>query len=346
MCKHIDFDSNKMVLRLLDQRFLPEEERDFICHSLDDVISAIQGMAVRGAPAIGVTAAYGCVLGANELKNNPDWRQNLAFALTRLANARPTAVNLAWAVGKMRKAGENAQSLAEVLSLWLKLAKAMDEEDVNICKALGKAGASLLKDGDCVLTHCNAGSLATAGYGTALGVIRAAREEGKNISVIADETRPLFQGSRLTAWELAKAGIPVKVACDNSCAAIMGKGLVQAVITGADRVAANGDAANKIGTLGVAIMANYYNIPFYIALPLSTVDMSIKSGGEIPIEERESSEVSIIGGKQITPKDVPVFNFAFDVTPANLINGIITEKGILRPPYEAALAKACTIDDE
>lgn len=339
MDDHIIFSAGTWELSLLDQRLLPGREERFICSDCDDVIYAIKTMVVRGAPAIGVAAAYGCVLAARECAGYADWPASVREKLAALENARPTAVNLSWAVNRMRKEwqGDNALELAEN---WLKIAREIQKRDVEICRRIGAHGQVVLKDGFTVLTHCNAGALATAGFGTALGVIRAAVLAGKKIKVIADETRPLLQGARLTAYELARDGIPTTVACDNSCAALMQRGLVQAVVAGADRIAANGDTANKIGTLGVAILASHFGIPFYIAAPLSTIDLSIPAGQSIPVEERAGEEVCIINGSRIIPENVPVYNFAFDVTPAALITGIITEAGILAPPYDLAITRA------
>ena len=338
---HIRFDRQDLALHLLDQRVLPEQEADIVCRTTDDVIYALQTMVVRGAPAIGVTAAWGCALALNET-SGPDWATQLEELLDRLAHARPTAVNLRWAVDRMRKCwwkamnngGGDRQAL---MPIFLDEAAKMQAEDVEACKTLGRFGGECLQDGDCVLTHCNAGALATAGYGTALGVIRGAIEQGKRITVIADETRPFLQGARLTAWELHKDNIPVTVACDNACALLMSKGLVQRVVVGADRIAANGDAANKIGTFGVALLAKHFNIPFYVAAPLSTIDPTTPDGSGIPIEQRPEREVTHVGNTRLTPEGVPVYNFAFDVTPAELISGIITEKGVLQPPYGLAI---------
>ena len=337
MQDHIHFDVEKLELHLLDQRLLPTQEADVVCRVTDDVIAALQTMVVRGAPAIGVTAAWGCALALNEA-NGPEWATQLDELLDRLAAARPTAVNLRWAVERMRKSWWRALNAgqgdrAALLAVFLAEAQKMQTEDVEACKTLGRYGAACLSDGDTVLTHCNAGALATAGYGTALGVVRAAVEQGKNIKVIADETRPFLQGARLTAWELHKDGIPVTVACDNACALLMQKGLVQRVVVGADRIAANGDAANKIGTFGVALLAKHFNIPFYVAAPLSTIDPATPDGAGIPIEQRPESEVTHVGETRLTPEGVPVYNFAFDVTPAEFITGIITEKGVLQPPF-------------
>ncbi len=329
-----------MRLVLLDQRLLPGAREDFVCRTPEDAVTAIKSMVVRGAPAIGVTAAFGCVLAASQARGLADWRPALAAMLARLRQARPTAVTLAWAVRRMEQAGAGADSPESLLAIWLREAFAIQAEDIAICQSIGAAGADLIADGASILTHCNAGALATAGHGTALGAIRSAAAQGKKIRVIADETRPFLQGTRLTAWELAQDGIEVKIACDNACAHLMATGHVDLVITGADRVAANGDAANKIGTLGVAIMAGYFRIPFYIAAPLSTIDRACPSGADIPIEERPQAEVLEMAGRRHAPENVEAYNFAFDVTPAGLITAIITEKGLLRPPYDSAIARA------
>lgn len=343
---HIRFDDAQGRLELLDQRFLPVREDWFYCTDTASTIYALQTMVVRGAPAIGVTAAYGCWLAAREAgatagPAEEDWRPCLDALLTDLENARPTAVNLAWAVRRMRAAWGPEQGLDALCASWLALAKEIHDEDKRFCRRLGAVGAAVIDDGDTVMTHCNAGALATADYGTALGVIRGAWDAGKrNIRVIANETRPFLQGARLTAWELAKDGIPVKVACDNACALLMKKGLVQKVVVGADRIAANGDAANKIGTLGVAILAQHFGVPFYVAAPLSTIDPATPDGDAIPIEDRTPREVTHVGATQIVPDGVEVYNMAFDPTPAALIAGIVTEVGILRPPYGESIAAA------
>ena len=344
MREHIVYDEQRQELRLLDQRLLPGEEAYFTCTGTQDIVNALQWMVVRGAPAIGVTAAWGCLLAQREVlaacADAPDWREQLVARLKRISEARPTAVNLAWAVERARRVWAPRQTLEGLGKVWLRLARKMQAEDIAINQRMGLFGAECLKDGDTVMTHCNAGALATAGYGTALGVIRAARAQGKDIRVIANETRPFLQGARLTAWELHADGIPVTVACDNACALLMRKGLVQCVIVGADRIAANGDTANKIGTYGVALLARAHGIPFYVAAPLSTIDRHTASGEDIPIEERPAREVTHVGEGAITPEGVPVFNFAFDVTPAELVSGIITERGVLRPPYAASIAAA------
>lgn len=337
---HIVFHPGSMVLDLLDQRALPGEEKRLQCADVASLVFAIKSMAVRGAPAIGVAAAYGCVIAANEAKDDA----GLAGLLAEIEKARPTAVNLAWAVGRMKAIWQRGAPLEQTREKFLAEAVAIHEADIAACEAIGRNGAALIDDGDCILTHCNAGALATGGYGTALGVIRAAFEAGKKISVIADETRPLLQGARLSAYELAKLGIPVKIACDNACALIMGRGMVQKVVVGADRIAANGDVANKIGTCGVAVLARHFGVPFYVAAPLSTIDASIENGGDIPIESRAADEVCVINGKRITPQGVDALNFAFDVTPANLVAGIITERGILKPPYRQSIARVLNGD--
>ena len=321
---------------LLDQRFLPDREEYFVCRNTADVIYALQTMVVRGAPAIGVTAAYGCHLAAREAAEaGAAWPDRLGELFAELEQARPTAVNLRWAVARMRTVwqGLAGASREAVSSALFGAAQDMQAEDIECNKALGKHGAVLIADGDTVMTHCNAGALATAGYGTALGVIRAAWEQGKRIQVIANETRPFLQGARLTAYELSKEGIPVTVACDNAVGHLMKQGLVHKVVVGADRIAANGDTANKIGTYTVALTAKAHGVPFYVAAPASTFDLDIASGEAIPIEDRPAREVTHIGEHRVTPENVPVFNYAFDVTPADLISGIITERGVLTAPY-------------
>ncbi len=337
---HIRFDAAKPVLDLLDQRALPVREKRFLCRTTADVITAIRNMVVRGAPAIGVSAAFGCALAAHEASLEENWRASLDKKLSDLAASRPTAVNLSWAVDYQRSVWEAHQDAGpdQVFQLFTQKALQIQADDIASCKAIGQNGLELVHPGDCILTHCNAGALATAGYGTALGVVRAAWEAGRRISVIADETRPLLQGARLTCWELRKDSIPVTVACDNSCAWLMSKGRVQLVVVGADRIAANGDTANKIGTLGVALLARHFSIPFYVAAPVSTIDPDLPDGTGIPIEQRDPVEVTCMQDRQVAPRGVPAYNFAFDVTPARYITAIITDKGLLRPPYENAIA--------
>ena len=336
---HIRYDDQEQALVLLDQRLLPATEEYFTCRTTGDVITALQEMVVRGAPAIGVTAAWGCVLAAKEAVGEADWERKLDALLDALKKVRPTAINLAWAVERMWGLWKNGASNstsgspAEVFRLWQAEAHRMQAEDIAVNKRMGEYGAELIDKGDVVMTHCNAGALATAGFGTALGVIYAAHAQGKGITVIANETRPVLQGARLSAYELNREDVPVTVACDNACALLMRRGMVQKVVVGADRIAANGDTANKIGTYGVALLAKAHGIPFYVAAPLSTLDREAQSGEDIPIEERPAKEVTNIGAAVITPAGVSVFNFAFDITPADLIAGIITEHGVLRSPY-------------
>ncbi|UCE27365.1 MAG: S-methyl-5-thioribose-1-phosphate isomerase [Candidatus Coatesbacteria bacterium] len=329
-------------LELIDQTKLPGELTYLTCRTPEDVHDALRRLVVRGAPAIGVASAYGLLLGLKDKRELPkaDFAAALGETAEYLKTARPTAVNLFWAIDRMLAAAEAAGEL-EAPGLYAVLeseADAICEEDRESCRLLGRFGAELLKDGDTVLTHCNAGALATVDYGTALGVVYAAVESGKQISVYADETRPLLQGARLTAWELGESGVPVTLICDDMVATSMAQGRIDAVVVGADRIAANGDTANKIGTLGVAILAQYYLVPFYIAAPLSTVDFGAATGESIPIEERSPDEVRGFGGQATAPDGVDVYNPAFDVTPAHMINAIITDRGVARPPLEESLA--------
>jgi methylthioribose-1-phosphate isomerase len=334
---------------LLDQRLLPGAVEYFRCRNCRDVVFAVQEMVVRGAPAIGVAAAWACVLAAQELADEGSRRENWEAALDamlgELRKARPTAVNLAWAVDRMRSLWQQSgpDSPGKVLAVWKAEAARMQAEDVAVNRRIGAHGAALLDQDDRVLTHCNAGALATAGYGTALGVIYAACGQGKNIRVIADETRPLLQGARLTAHELQARGVPVTVVCDNACALLMRRGMVNKVVVGADRIAANGDVANKIGTYGVALIARAHGVPFYVAAPLSTIDPATPTGDDIPLEERPGVEVTRFAGRALAPEGVPAYNFAFDVTPAELVSGIVTEKGVLRPPYPVSIARAFSL---
>lgn len=341
MKRHIRYSESENALLLLDQRYLPNIEKWYVCKNIADIIFAIQNMVIRGAPAIGVTAAYGCYLAARNLDEElTDWKNQLTQKLEQLAKARPTAVNLAWAVEKMSGAWKADFDIAlwDLCWLWLRMARDIENEDIAANKAMGFAGSALLRDGDTVMTHCNAGALATAGYGTALGVIRAAKSEEKRIKVIANETRPLLQGARLTAYELLQDDIEVQVACDNAAGLLMSRSLVDAIIVGADRVASNGDVANKIGTYSLALLAKAHKVPFYVAAPSSTFDLNIKSGQDIPIEVRSETELTHVNNLMLTPEDVPVFNYAFDITPNSLITAIITEKGIFYPPYEQTIA--------
>ena len=330
-------------VRFIDQTKLPLEESYVLATTYEQVAEVIVTMVVRGAPAIGVSAAYGIALGAqhSKAKTAAEFAPEFEKICARLAGTRPTAVNLFWAIDRMkglfaalRAAGA---SMAEVRERILAEADAMYDEDIAACKALGAYGGALLPEEAGVLTHCNAGALATCGYGTALGVIRAAVEQGKGIHVYADETRPFLQGARLTAWELMADGIATTVICDNMAASLMRQGRIQAVVVGADRIAANGDFANKIGTYNVAILAKEHGIPFYCAAPWSTIDLACATGDAIPIEERPAVEVTHHGGKQLTPHGVGICNPAFDVTPAKYTTAIITERGVLRAPYAESL---------
>lgn len=326
----------------VDQRKLPTQEIYVECKTYEDVYVAIRDMIVRGAPAIGASAAFGYVLGAREFNGNFGSVEGLAHmekVKKRLASSRPTAVNLFWALDRMHKTFERIRYEDGVLGLLEEEALKIAYEDIEVNRAIGKHGAEVLRDGDTVLTHCNAGALATVDYGTALGVIRAAVEQGKKIKVFADETRPYLQGARLTAWELMKDGIDVTLISDNMAGWVMKKGWINAVVVGADRIAANGDVANKIGTYSVAVLAQKHGVPFYVAAPLSTIDLNTPTGNEIPIEERSHKEITHVQGVQIAPDNIKCYNPAFDVTPSHLITGIITEKGIVRPPYDVNLKK-------
>jgi len=344
-------------VRFIDQTKLPLEESYVLATTYEQVADVIVTMVVRGAPAIGVSAAYGVVLGAmrSKAESAETFAPEFEMICARLAGTRPTAVNLFWAIDRMKVLfasllAANA-SMQEVQRRLLAEANAMYDEDIAACKAMGAHGAALLPDGETgapadgsrsagivgVLTHCNAGALATCGYGTALGVIRSAVEHGKHIHVYADETRPFLQGARLTAWELMADGIPTTVICDNMAASLMRAGKINAVVVGADRIAANGDFANKIGTYNVAILAKEHGIPFYCAAPWSTIDTATPTGDAIPIEERSAVEVTHHGGKQLTPHGVGICNPAFDVTPARYVTAIITERGVLRTPYADSL---------
>jgi methylthioribose-1-phosphate isomerase len=338
MIKTIEWTSEGV--RMLDQRLLPAEEKYLMLRSYEEVAEAIKKMVVRGAPAIGVSAAMGLALGASQSVGTSvaDLEDDFYYMCNVMSNTRPTAVNLFWAIERMRETFKRekarAQNVVEIKKSLVDEALAIFQEDIDANRAIGRNGAVLISDGATVLTHCNAGALATAGdYGTALGVIRGARDAGKRVAVIADETRPFLQGLRLTAWELAKDDIPVTVITDNMAGHVMKSGKVDAVVVGADRIAANGDTANKIGTYMVAVLAKRHNLPFYVAAPITTLDLSLRSGDEIPIEERDTKEVTHIREQQLGPTGVEVHNPAFDVTPNDLITAIITDKGVVRAPY-------------
>lgn len=338
MIKTIYFEDN--MVKYIDQTLLPAEYKVVSCTDVKKLEVAIKTLAIRGAPAIGVAGAYGIVLGALSYNgNNKDEFFKVIKDSENIKNARPTAVNLMWAVERMMShfATIKNNSIEEIKKELILEAEKIRKEDAEINRKMGQYGHPLISTGDGVLTHCNAGALATSEYGTALGVIRAAVEAGKKIRVYSDETRPLLQGARLTTWELKEDGIPVTLICDNMAGISMRRGLIQKVIVGADRIAMNGDTANKIGTYQVAVLAKENNIPFYVAAPISTFDSKAKTGEDIPIEERDKDEVTNLGGKRIATEGIDVFNPAFDVTPAKYISGIITEKGVLRPPYEKSI---------
>ncbi len=329
---------------MLDQRLLPTEEKWLTLKTYDDVAAGIKDMVVRGAPAIGVSAAYGMALGAKNFVGTAvaDLEEELEFIGETLAKTRPTAVNLFWAIDRMKatfhKAKAEGKSVSEIKQIMLEDAKAIHDEDIEAQRLIAQFGGELLADNDVVLTHCNAGALATGGvWGTALGVIRGAVSQGKTIAVVADETRPYLQGARLTAWELMEDDIPVTLITDNMSGHVMKSGKIKAVVVGSDRIAANGDVANKIGTYMVAVLAHRHNIPFYVAAPLSTVDLNCPTGDDIPIEERGREEVTHVKGHQLAPEGVGITNYGFDVTPNDLVTAIITEKGVARAPYTESL---------
>jgi len=343
----------KGKLYLLDQTKLPLQEIYVACSSYQEVARAIRDMVVRGAPAIGVAAAFGMLLGARQSKSGTPavLNRHMKHVARALVSARPTAVNLVWAVERMRTIFiknliRGKQALLQELE---NEAVKILEEDLKANQEMGRQGQILIPDGVSVLTHCNAGALATSGYGTALGVIRAAREAGKRVHVYVDETRPLLQGARLTAWELMKDGIPCTLITDNMAGWLMAQGRIHLVITGADRIAANGDVANKIGTYSLALLCRAHRIPFYVAAPLSTIDLSMERGEKIPIEQRASTEVTTLQGKRLAPEAAKVYNPAFDVTPHRFIWAIITERGIVQRPYRTNLKKifsGATTDDD
>ena len=328
------------VVEMLDQRLLPGREQWNRYTDPAEVADAIRAMVIRGAPAIGCAAAYGVAAGARGLPDAPDaFQRGFDAACERLAAARPTAVNLFWALERQRgvQQAHMDQGVDAVRQALEREALAIHQEDIASCREMGRLGAELIPHGAAVLTHCNTGALATGGYGTALGVIRAAVEAGKEITVLADETRPFLQGARLTAWELMRDGIDVTLICDSMAGHFMKEGLIDCVVVGSDRTARNGDVANKIGTYSVAVLAHHNKVPFYVALPRTTIDLEITSGDQIPIEERPAREVTHVGETQITPDGCKVRNVAFDVTPNELVSAIITEAGVARPPYDESI---------
>ncbi|MEG0260869.1 MAG: S-methyl-5-thioribose-1-phosphate isomerase [Lysinibacillus sp.] len=337
----VTYRDEKVII--LDQTKLPLEEVYLEIDSVKDVWDAIVQLKVRGAPAIGIAAAYGVALGASQLKEDDyeSFTAKYEEISEYLASSRPTAVNLFWALNRMKNTliANKGKTVAEIKQILLDEADAIKKDDAEICKSIGEHGLTLLKDGMTLLTHCNAGGIATAKYGTALAPIYLAKEKNMDIRVFADETRPLLQGARLTTWELMQADIDVTLITDSMAAMVMQQGKIDAVIVGCDRIAANGDTANKIGTYGLAVLAQKHNIPFYVASPLSTIDMETTTGADIPIEERSAEEITFGFGKQTAPNGVKVFNPAFDVTPNDLITAIITEKGIINAPYTESLKK-------
>jgi methylthioribose-1-phosphate isomerase len=344
MLPTVDWQDNAVVM--IDQRKLPNAEVYVKCRTAAEVARAIKNMVIRGAPAIGVSAAMGLALGMNQSRATGTAKFAAEFQKTcdLLASTRPTAVNLFWAIDRMKRcfgaAVQAGASVDEIKRLLEAESRAIHDEDVAACRAMGRLGAELVPDKARILTHCNAGALATAGYGTALGVIRGAVEQGKQVSVFADETRPFLQGARLTAWELTHDGIDTTVIADNMAGTFMRQGMIDLVVVGADRIAANGDVANKVGTYGVAVLANEHGIPFYVAAPSSTLDLATASGAGIPIEERPEREVTHVGTTRLTPALAKIRNPAFDVTPARYVTAIITERGVWRAPYEDSLKLA------
>lgn len=339
MLPTIKWEDNKVIM--IDQRKLPLEEVYVDCTNYEEVAQAIEKMIIRGAPAIGVAAAFGVALGIQQIKTHTSLHEEFDRIYLRLERTRPTARNLFWALERMRRVflENKTLELSSIQQVLVKEALNIEKEDLETNKKMGAWGKELIGDGDSILTHCNAGALATAGYGTALGVIRAAFDEGKSLTVFADETRPFLQGARLTCWELDKDNIPVVLITDNMAGYLMQKGEISLVITGADRIAPNGDTANKIGTYPAAVLAKEHGLPFYVAAPLSTIDFEICDGSQITIEERDSQEVREIAGRLITLPQIDVRNPAFDVTPAGYISAIITEAGIARPPFDKSLAQ-------
>ncbi len=345
MIKTIEWTNQGVVM--VDQRVLSEKEIYPCYRTYQEVAEAIQTMVVRGAPAIGVAAAMGIALGVRQIEDLPggEYESQFEEICRTIEKTRPTAVNLFWAVRRMRGLFQKVQgrSRQEISRILEEEALAVYHEDIAINQKMGKYGQELLPQKGTILTHCNAGALATAGYGTALGVIRAAREAGKQIEVLADETRPFLQGARLTAWELAQDGIPVRLLCDNMAGWMMQRGKIDGVIVGADRIAANGDTANKIGTYSVAVLARENGVPFYVAAPISTLDLSLADGSQIPIEERDPAEVTHFHGKRVAPQGVSAHNPAFDVTPNRYITAIVTERGVARGPFLESLARLAAV---
>lgn len=348
MLESVAYDRENHLLKLLDQTRLPVEAVQIDCNNEHDTAEAIKTMKVRGAPAIGVAAAYGIVLGLrNKQNHNAPFKEALEIICELLAATRPTAVNLFWAIKRIKTLlrEKNCTDFVQGAEIALNEADKIKKEDIEMCRKIGHFGANLLKDGETWLTHCNAGAIATAGYGTALGVFRAAKEQGKKFKVFVDETRPLLQGARLTAWELIEDGIDATLICDNMAGSLIHDFKVQAIVVGADRITSKGFVANKIGTYPLAVMAKYHGIPFYVAAPASTFDMSLSYADEIKIEERDPKELKFIGDKQIAPLNAKVYNPAFDVTPPELITAIITDRGIIKPIYKETIPAVITAEE-
>jgi methylthioribose-1-phosphate isomerase len=341
MIRPISWEKEGVVL--IDQKALPHAERHVTCRKYGEVIVAINDLTVRGAPAVGIAAAMGIALGANAVseESKETFKKEFYRICDEFTKTRPTAINLFWAIDRMKRCLEERleEDIDSIRKTLVEEARLILEEDIAANRRIGIFGREFIKDGDSILTHCNAGALATGGYGTALGIIRAAHEEGKNIHVFVDETRPVLQGARLTAWELQRENIPATLITDNMAGFVMSQGKVDLVIVGADRVAANGDVANKIGTYSLAVLAGENGIPFYVAAPRSTIDCEVKSGNDIPIEEREGDEVVTFGGVTTAPKGIAVFNPAFDVTPNSYITAIVTDAGVVRAPFQEGIAE-------
>ncbi|MGB9790222.1 MAG: S-methyl-5-thioribose-1-phosphate isomerase [Thermotoga caldifontis] len=345
MLKTITMHWTGNSLILVDQRKLPHVVENVVCETYQQVAQAIKDMVVRGAPAIGAAAAFGYVLGAKQFSHlkGEDLLKAMQQVHDTIARTRPTAVNLFWALRRMHEKFLTNHD-GDFVNVLEQEAMKIAQEDIETNRAIGRHGQALLRDGDTVLTHCNAGALATVDYGTALGVIRAAIENGKRLKVYVDETRPYLQGARLTAWELVQLGVETILICDNMAGWVMKQGKVNAVIVGADRIAANGDVANKIGTYTLAVLANRHGVPFYVAAPTSTIDPNVKDGSQIPIEERAHTEVTHVGNVRIAAEGVKVYNPAFDVTEHELVTAIITERGVVRPPYDVNLRKIMGVE--
>jgi methylthioribose-1-phosphate isomerase len=342
MIRTIFWEDDAVVM--IDQKLLPLEERQVTCRNYREVAAAINDLTVRGAPAIGVAAALGIALGALHISSlsRQDFAESFHEICAEFSRTRPTARNLFWAIERMKRCfEENTGAVPEIKKDLVAEACRIVQEDIAICRRIGNWGKELINDGDRILTHCNAGALATAGYGTALGVIRSAHEEGKRLHVFVDETRPVLQGARLTAWELKQENIPATLITDNMAGFLMHRGKVDKVIVGADRIAGNGDVANKIGTYTLAVLAKENGIPFYVAAPLSTIDLSLRDGSGIPIEERDESEVLFFREARITAQGIRAFNPAFDVTPHRYVTAIITEAGVAEPLFEESINKLC-----